>query len=102
MIISGLLLICIGIVLLIFGKKSKEHYKKCICSGTGRERDCQDTEVVQKEYEENRITEFSDFVHPGWSTVSPGDYTYPHSEGCAWCDSSEGSKKWEEWDFTDL
>lgn len=99
-IILLLLLTILAVVLLT--KKKKEKYKKCICSSReGRTRNCQDTEVVDKLYTNNVITESTDLPSKGWSTISPGDYSFPHSTGCNWNDGPDADV-WRSWDFTDF
>jgi hypothetical protein len=84
-------------------KPNSEHYKKCICSSNnGTERNCQDTEVVQKNYEDNKATEFTDLKPREWSKVSSGDYNYPVSNSCNWKDDSGAKNEWVAWDFTDF
>jgi hypothetical protein len=103
----AIIIVIIGITTVILlmkkkDKKDKESYKKCICSSRGgTERNCQDTEVVNDLYNSNKLTEYSDFKPKGWTTISPGDYDYPHSEGCNWNDGPDNSE-WRFWDFTDF
>lgn len=93
------------IILLSRKKKDKEGYKKCICSssGTGRERECQDTDVVEQNYNTNKLTEFTNLKSRDWNETSPGDYKFPVSNDCNWTDnSSDKVDTWKEWDFTDF
>ena len=92
------------IVLLVRKKKSKEGFRKCICSQEegGRERECQDTVDVNNLYVTNKLTEFSKFPSKGWGKVSPGDIEFPESKGCNWPDCSTPGKGWVKWDFTDF
>lgn len=113
-ILLGLILIVVvgvGIYFLVKKNHKKEGYRKCICSSEqgGRERECQETDVVQVLYNENKLTEFSKFAPKGWSTTSPGDVNWPLSNGCLGPDCSgnedgckSGTKKWFAWDFTDF
>jgi hypothetical protein len=90
-------------VLIGVGKIKLEGYKKCICSSNnGTERNCQDTEQVEKNYEDNKLTEFTDLKSRGWSNVSSGDYNYPVSNSCNWKDDSGAKNEWVAWDFTDF
>lgn len=82
----------IVLAILLSRKHNSENYKKCICTGSqgGRGRVCQNTETAWKNYQ-NGLTEYADIVKmqkdmggPKWSTVSPGDYDFPLSEGCPW------------------
>lgn len=106
----GIIFVSIGLLLIIIGilykllHRSKEKYRKCICSSEqgGRERECQETDVVQALYNDNVLTEYSKLKSPGWNTVSPGDMNWPLSGGCTWPDNSEKSKQWFAWDFTDF
>lgn len=83
--------------------KKTESYKKCICSSNnGTERNCQDTEVVEKNYENNVATEFTDLKPRNWSNVSAGEYNYPVSNDCKWKDDSGVKNDWVAWDFTDF
>jgi hypothetical protein len=113
MILIGIILVVVLIIVVyeIIKKTKKEGYRKCICSSEqgGRERECQETDVVQALYNENKLTEFSKLKPKGWSTTSPGDVTWPLSNGClgADCSGNEdgckgGTKKWFAWDFTDF
>lgn len=89
------------IILLSRKKKDKEGYKKCICSssGTGRERQCQNTEDVEQHYNSNKLTEFTNLKNKNWNEISPGDYKFPVSNDCNWNDIPDN---WKEWDFTDF
>lgn len=78
----------------------EEDFRKCLCSDTDK-RECQDTETVQKDYEDGTATEYSTFKPHGWSKTSPGDLAWPVSVGCTWPDI-ENAKKWSSWDFTDF
>jgi len=95
-----LFLISIGFVM---NKNSTEPYNKCVCSsaGSGRERDCQDTDVIQKMYEDGKATENSNFQNKGWSETSPGDMNFPISKGCNW-ENNQDTGAWLSWDFTDF
>lgn len=88
----------------VFRKKRKEGFRKCICSAeqAGRESVCQDTEVVDRLYQDNFLTESTNLKSKGWSTTSPGDVNWPLSEGCPWPDNTKNSKQWQAWDFTDF
>jgi hypothetical protein len=103
--ILGILLILnvIVLIVLLHGKKRKEGYKKCMCSssGTGRERKCQDTEIVEQNYVSNKLTEFTDLKSRDWNQTSSGDYNFPASVNCNWTDETSNTK-WKEWDFTDF
>lgn len=106
MFLIGLLLILFIIVFYeIFRKKekkNKEGFRKCICSShqAGRESDCQETETVQTLYDDNKLTEFTNLKSRGWTKVSPGDISFPVSEGCPWPDNHKNAKDWQAWDFT--
>lgn len=77
-----------------------ENFKKCVCTGTGpRDSVCQDTGVVENAYENNKLTEYTDLQSRGWSTVSPGQYTYPSAFGCG---PALKDDKWFSWDFTEF
>lgn len=82
--------------------KKKEGFRKCICSShqAGRESECQETEVVQKLYEDNELTESTNLKSRGWTKVSPGDINFPVSEGCPWPNNHANAKEWQAWDFT--
>lgn len=101
-VVAVLLIILLTTMLINKGKKN-EGYKKCICSSRqgGRERECQDTEVVDDLYSHNVLTEYTNLQSPGWGKISPGDYSFPHSNGCNWNDGSDVSE-WRSWDFTDF
>ena len=106
-IVGSALVIVLTIILIIFMVvkpwRKSEGYKKCICSSNnGTERNCQDTEEVEKNYEDNKLTEFTDLKSRGWSTVSSGDYNYPVSNSCNWKDDSGAKNEWVAWDFTDF
>lgn len=102
--IGGILLITIMVLIVLnLVKHDKENFTKCVCSSRyGAQRDCQDDDEVRKLYDENKLTEYTDLVHPGWAKVSPGDIDYPLSEGCKWCDSHPKNRVWSSWDFTDF
>jgi hypothetical protein len=91
------LLTIASIIISCRGKK-KEDFKKCVCTSTGpRDSVCQDTDVVEKAYEDNQLTEYTDLKSRGWTTVSPGDYTYPSAFGCGPAKKDQG---WFSWDYT--
>jgi hypothetical protein len=100
--------IIVVLVVVFTGKKNgdsnnNESYKKCICSSNnGTERNCQDTETVEKNYENNLATEFTDLKSRNWSNVSSGEYNYPVSNDCNWKDDSGMKNEWVAWDFTDF
>lgn len=98
------LAVIVVLAVLLSRKKCKEDFRKCICSSEqgGRERNCQDTDTVNNLYVTNKLTEFSELKNQGWSTISPGDVDFPHSQGCNWCDHSSSEKGWKAWDFTDF
>jgi len=92
------------VVLMITTKCSDdtENFKKCICSSSGQcNRDCQDIETVEKNYEDGKNTEFTDFGTKPWSKTSPGDINWPISSGCSW-PNSDKNNKWLAWDYTDF
>jgi len=98
---SLFVLLVVGFVLVLCFGGSTENYKKCICSQTGDQRECQDTDTVQLLYDQGVLTEFTNLPNKGWGTVSPGDINYPKSEGCAWGDKTS-NRLWTAWDFTDF
>jgi hypothetical protein len=103
-----LILAIIAILVLSFilmRKDSSECFKQCVCQqgGTGRERACQDVTTVNNLYVTGQLTETSQLPDKGWTTVSPGDMSFPVSNGCNWCnDSSEKKPEWQKWDYTDF
>lgn len=105
-IIASILISVIVIVILVMVlyKDKKEGFKKCICSSEqgGREENCQDTDLVQKLYETNQLTESSNLPSKGWSTVSPGDVKWPDCEGCPDTGNNAKEKQWFAWDYTDF
>lgn len=107
MVLHGVIIfltVVIIILILINCKRcncNSEGYTKCVCSSrNGGEQNCQDSDEVVRLYNENKLTEYTDLQGPGWTTTSPGDLDYPHSNGCKWGDT--GSPGWGFWDFTDF
>jgi hypothetical protein len=98
--VVGVTLVALAIFLVVRKKKSSEHYVKCIANERG-EQVCQDTETVQKLYDQGVLTESSNLPSRGWTKTSPGDINYPTSKGCAWGDSHP-TNAWTFWDFTDF
>lgn len=104
---SFALILLLAILLMISSifmmKKNRENFRKCICSEDqgGRERECQDTVVVNNLYVTGELTESSKLKSHGWSKVSPGDVDFPLSSGCDWPNANTG-KGWTSWDFTDF
>jgi hypothetical protein len=95
----GVILVLV-VVFLVRRKEKKEEFKKCVCSSAGpRDSVCQDTDVVEQAYEDNKLTEYTDLKSRGWTTVSPGDYKYPSAFGCG---PPVKEPKWFAWDFTDF
>lgn len=92
-VVVSLIAIVVLIILLARKDNSNENFTKCICtsgSDSGRGRVCQNTEAVWDAYQHG-LTENSDLGKiqkqmggPKWSTVSPGDYDFPTSQGCPW------------------
>lgn len=97
-----IILLLIMVFYEIFRRKHKENFRKCVCSSDqgGRERNCQDTEQVEKLYDDNVLTESTNLYSKGWSTTSPGDIDWPLSEGCNWPNNTKNAKQWQAWDFT--
>ena len=68
---------------LLYKCDDKENYKACVCSSNngGRRENCQDVDLVDTAYNSGVLTEYTNLVAPGWSTVSPGDYDFPEDAG---------------------
>ena len=94
--------VMVVLAVLLSRKKKCETYRKCICSDGqgGRQRNCQDTVTVNNLYVKGKLTESSKLSDKGWSKVSPGDVSFPASQGCQWPDSATSG--WVAWDFTDF
>lgn len=102
-VILSLALVIILAIMLYRRRNCREGFRKCVCSSRegGRMEQCQDGDIVQQAYDDNLLTENTNLVSPGWSTVSPGDVNFPLSEGCKWPDRVD-SRQWVKWDFTDF
>ena len=97
-------IILIAVVIGLSMSGSHEGYRKCICTQEegGRQSACQDTDTVQDLYQQNLLTEYTNLPSKGWTTDSPGDITFPESQGCVLDNSSTAKPQWLSWDFTDF
>jgi hypothetical protein len=99
--VAVIALISLIVALVLRKKDNKEGFKKCVCTSTGPlDRVCQDTDAVEKAYDDGQLTESTNFPSRGWSKVSPGDLDYPSAVGCRPTDADK--KQWFAWDFTDF
>ncbi len=95
-------ILAVLIVSMLPKRKNNEDYqdvKKCICSQlqAGRDKVCQYKDAVTRAYDQEQLTEFTDFPSKGWSTVSPGDIQFPESQGC-----QNDGKTFNGWRFFDF
>jgi hypothetical protein len=99
-------LVVIAILLFVLVKhNSSECFRQCVCQqgGTGRERACQDVTEVNNLYVTGQLTETSKLPDKGWTTVSPGDMSFPVSNGCEWMNYAQKQPpEWQKWDYTDF
>ena len=104
LVFGSILVLIVILGALLYKCDDKENYKACVCSSNngGRRENCQDVDLVDTAYNSGVLTEYTNLVAPGWSTVSPGDYDFPEDAGCSSSVPKKGVIQWQPWDYSDL